>query len=61
VWNWKEQRGGDILQQTERLGASVDWTRTVFTLDDKVRPGTYDSGISTWPEHRDALPLNPQI
>ena len=46
MWDWKDKRGGDILQQTQRLGASVDWSRTVFTLDDKVRqdreraPGT---------------------
>jgi len=32
-WQWKEQSGGRIRKQMERLGASVDWTRDRFTLD----------------------------
>jgi len=32
-WRWKEQSGGRIRKQMERLGASVDWTRERFTLD----------------------------
>ena len=34
TWEWKEKYGGIILQQLRRLGASCDWTRTRFTLDD---------------------------
>ena len=34
VWQWKEQSGGTISQQTRRLGASVDWSRERFTMDE---------------------------
>ena len=34
VWAWKEQSGGTITQQMRRLGASVDWQREYFTLDE---------------------------
>ncbi len=33
-WEWKEQNGGTIKRQMERLGTSVDWTRERFTLDE---------------------------
>ncbi|MGD0456678.1 MAG: valine--tRNA ligase [Terriglobia bacterium] len=32
-WKWKEQNGGTIRRQMERLGTSCDWTRDRFTLD----------------------------
>jgi len=32
-WKWKEENGGAIRRQMERLGASVDWTRDRFTMD----------------------------
>ncbi len=34
VWAWKEQYGNTILYQLKRLGASCDWRRTRFTMDD---------------------------
>ena len=34
VWRWKEKSGGIILKQMRRLGASLDWTRERFTLDE---------------------------
>ena len=34
AWEWKEQYGGMILRQLRKLGASCDWERTVFTMDD---------------------------
>ena len=34
IWSWKEQSGGQIAKQTRRLGASVDWSRDRFTMDD---------------------------
>src|SRR5574341_1605972 len=34
VWEWKEQYGGVILQQLKRLGASCDWDRLRFTMDE---------------------------
>ncbi len=33
VWAWKEQYGGRILEQLQRLGISPDWDRLVFTMD----------------------------
>ena len=34
VWQWKEKYGGEIIHQLRRLGASCDWERERFTLDD---------------------------
>ncbi len=34
AWQWKEEHGGIILKQLRRLGASCDWDRTAFTMDD---------------------------
>ncbi len=34
VWEWKKRYGGRIVEQLRRLGASVDWSRERFTLDD---------------------------
>jgi len=34
IWDWKERHGGIIIEQLKRLGASCDWTRTRFTMDD---------------------------
>ncbi|ALN79270.1 valine--tRNA ligase [Lysobacter antibioticus] len=33
VWDWKQQSGGTIERQMRRLGASGDWSRSVFTMD----------------------------
>ncbi len=35
AWQWTEKHGGIILEQLKRLGASCDWDRTLFTMDDK--------------------------
>ncbi|MDJ0940028.1 MAG: valine--tRNA ligase [Woeseiaceae bacterium] len=34
VWQWKEESGGKIAKQFRRLGASVDWSRERFTMDE---------------------------
>jgi valyl-tRNA synthetase len=34
AWEWKEKYGGIILQQLKKLGCSLDWDRTSFTMDD---------------------------
>ena len=34
VWDWKHESGGTITQQLRRMGASVDWSRERFTMDD---------------------------
>jgi len=36
AWEWKEKYGGIILDQLKKLGASCDWKRTKFTMDDSL-------------------------
>ena len=36
VWKWREHYGGNILNQMKRLGASVDWQREYFTMDENL-------------------------
>lgn len=52
VWSWKEEKGGHILSQIRRIGASVDWSRECFTFDDqrakavrKVFVELYEQGL----------------
>lgn len=35
AWEWKEKYGGIILQQLKKLGCSLDWERTTFTMDEE--------------------------
>ncbi len=35
AWDWTHEHGGIILQQLRKLGASCDWDRTAFTMDEK--------------------------
>jgi len=52
VWEWKERSGGRITEQLRRMGASVDWSRERFTLDEglsvavrEVFVRLYDEGL----------------
>ncbi len=52
VWEWKDQSGDKISQQLRRMGASVDWTRDRFTMDEgltravlEVFVTLYDDGL----------------
>ncbi len=36
AWEWKEKHGGIILEQLKKLGASCDWDRTRFTMDEEL-------------------------
>jgi valyl-tRNA synthetase len=52
VWQWKEQSGGRITQQLRRMGASLDWTRERFTMDERLSRAVtevfvrlYDEGL----------------
>ncbi len=36
VWEWKEESGNTITTQMRRMGASVDWSREYFTMDEKL-------------------------
>ncbi|MGM0648166.1 MAG: valine--tRNA ligase [Bacteroidota bacterium] len=44
AWEWKEKHGGIILEQLKKLGASCDWQRTKFTMDDDM----YESVIKVF-------------
>lgn len=46
AWEWKEKYGGIILNQLHRLGASCDWDRTFFTMDEKNSDAVEDVFIS---------------
>ena len=37
AWEWTDEHGGIILKQLRKLGASCDWDRTAFTMDEKRR------------------------
>lgn len=43
AWEWKEEYGGVILQQLKKLGASCDWDRTRFTMDDTYYKSVIDA------------------
>lgn len=52
AWQWKEEKGGIILQQLKTLGCCCDWDRTKFTMDEdmseaviKVFCNLYDKGL----------------
>jgi len=38
VWEWKEKSGSTITGQMRRMGASTDWSREYFTMDEKMSP-----------------------
>ena len=42
AWEWKEKYGGIILDQLKKLGASCDWERTKFTMDDDMSESVID-------------------
>ncbi|RYR53796.1 hypothetical protein Ahy_A06g029047 isoform C [Arachis hypogaea] len=45
VWQWKEKYGGTITNQIKRLGASCDWTREHFTLDEQLSQAVIEAFI----------------
>ncbi len=45
VWRWKEQSGGTISRQMRRLGASVDWSRDRFTMDEALSRAVTESFV----------------
>jgi valyl-tRNA synthetase len=48
IWEWKDQSGGMIFNQLKRLGASCDWSRERFTMDEGLsRPCWKSSSAST--------------
>jgi valyl-tRNA synthetase len=45
AWEWKEKYGGIILEQLKKLGASCDWDRTRFTMEDELSEAVFDTFI----------------
>jgi valyl-tRNA synthetase len=41
AWDWKNKHGGIILEQLKKLGASCDWSRTKFTMDDEMSESVF--------------------
>jgi len=50
VWQWKEQYGGQILNQLRREGASVDWSRFKFTMDEDLSRAVRESFVRLYDE-----------
>ena len=50
VWQWKEEHGGAIVEQLKRLGASCDWTRLRFTLDQGLSVAVRDAFVRLFEE-----------
>src|SRR5438094_600028 len=45
VWQWKQEYGGQILNQIRREGASVDWSRFAFTMDEDLSRAVRESFV----------------
>ncbi|HBV77244.1 MULTISPECIES: valine--tRNA ligase [Vibrio] len=50
IWEWKAESGGNITQQLRRLGASVDWDRERFTMDDGLSAATQEVFVRLYEE-----------
>ena len=48
AWDWTHKHGGVILEQLKKLGASCDWERTKFTLDDDLSESVIDTFIDLY-------------
>ncbi|MDQ2179275.1 valine--tRNA ligase [Marinifilum sp. D714] len=48
AWEWKEKHGGIILEQLKKLGASCDWERTAFTMDESLYESVIDVFIDLY-------------
>ncbi|BET10711.1 valine--tRNA ligase [Pandoraea sputorum] len=48
VWEWKEQSGSTITRQVRRLGASIDWSREYFTMDEKMSSAVRDVFVALY-------------
>ncbi len=48
TWDWKRKYGGRIVEQLRRLGASCDWDRERFTLDDGLSRAVREAFVTLW-------------
>ncbi|PYQ14496.1 MAG: valine--tRNA ligase [Acidobacteria bacterium] len=61
VWAWKEEHGGVIVEQLQRLGASCDWSRLRFTLDEGLSEAVREVFVRLYEEgliYRDKAIVN---
>ncbi len=52
AWEWKEKHGGIILEQLKKLGASCDWERTAFTMDESLYESVIDVFIDLYKKEK---------
>ncbi|MEO8400814.1 MAG: valine--tRNA ligase [Gammaproteobacteria bacterium] len=50
IWEWKEESGGNITRQLRRLGASLDWSRERFTMDESLSKSVREVFIRLYEE-----------
>ncbi len=50
VWRWKEQSGGTITHQLRRMGASLDWSRERFTMDEALSEAVREVFVQLYEE-----------
>src|SRR6266542_227416 len=50
VWRWKEESGGTIIRQLKRLGASCDWARERFTMDEGLSRAVRETFVRLYDE-----------
>ena len=50
VWKWKAQSGGTIISQLKKLGASCDWSRERFTMDEGLSEAVREVFIRLYQE-----------
>ena len=55
VWQWRENYGSTIIRQLKKLGASCDWSRTRFTMDDEYSNAVREAFIKLYSRHPTGL------
>jgi valyl-tRNA synthetase len=50
VWQWKSESGGQIANQFRRMGASLDWDRDCFTMDDELSEAVMEAFVRLYDE-----------
>ncbi len=50
VWQWKKESGGTITRQLRRMGASLDWSRERFTMDDGLSAAVHEVFVRLYEE-----------
>ncbi|AOB30730.1 valine--tRNA ligase [Bordetella sp. H567] len=50
IWEWKQQSGSTITSQIRRLGASADWGREYFTMDERMSRGVVETFVRLYRE-----------